>query len=124
MAKVLVVEDNELNMKLFNDLLAILKCESIPTRTGSNALALCRQHMPDLILMDIQLDGISGIDLIREMREDEKLKAIPIVAISAYAMKHEETRILQSGCDQYLSKPMSIEDFFSIVRFYTERERV
>ena len=122
MSKVLVVEDNELNMKLFHDLLSILKCEVIATRSGSNALELCINNMPDLILMDIQLDGISGIDIIREVKSDSKLKNIPVVAISAYAMKNEEVRILQSGCDKYLSKPMSIEDFMATVKYYLNIE--
>jgi two-component system cell cycle response regulator DivK len=120
MPKVLVIEDNLLNMKLFNDLLAILKFEVISTRTGQNAIDLCRSTMPDLILMDIQLDGISGVDLIKEIKNDSELKIIPIIAISAYAMKNEETKILQSGCDKYMSKPISIEDFFSVVKFYTK----
>lgn len=120
MPKVLVIEDNLLNMKLFNDLLAILKFEVISTRTGQNAVDLCRSAMPDLILMDIQLDGISGVDLIKEIKNDSELKIIPIIAISAYAMKNEETKILQSGCDKYMSKPISIEDFFSVVKFYTK----
>jgi two-component system cell cycle response regulator DivK len=121
MPKVLVVEDNALNMKLFNDLLSILKYEIISTRTGSNAMELCRKNMPDLILMDIQLDGISGIDLIKEFKSDDNLRSIPVIAISAYAMKNEESSIMQSGCDKYLSKPMSIEDFFTTVKFYTQK---
>ncbi len=121
MPKVLVVEDNELNMKLFHDLLSLLKCEIIATRTGSNAIALCRSCMPDLILMDIQLDGISGIDLIQEVKADLLLGNIPIIAISAFAMKNEEAKILESGCDRYISKPMSIEHFFASVKYYLDK---
>ena len=121
---VLVVEDNELNMKLFYDLLTLLKCKIITTRTGSNAIDLCRANMPDLILMDIQLDGISGIDLIKKVKTDKTLSKIPVIAVSAYAMKNEELRILQSGCDKYLPKPLSLEDFFSSVKFYLNKAPV
>lgn len=121
MHKVLLVEDNELNMKLFYDLLSIIKCEIIATRSGKNAMELCRLNKPDLILMDIQLDGISGIDLIKEVKSDAALNKIPVVAISAYAMKNEEQKILQSGCDRYISKPVSIEDFFNVVNFYLQK---
>lgn len=118
MAKVLVVEDNELNMKLFHDLLSILKCEVIGSRTGVGAVDFCRKHTPDIILMDIQLDGISGIDLIKEIKADLSLKTIPLIAISAYAMKNEEAKILQSGCDKYLQKPLSIDEFFATIKYY------
>ncbi|MDX1923675.1 MAG: response regulator [Rickettsiaceae bacterium] len=122
MAKILVVEDNDLNMKLFQDLLCLIECEIIGTKTGSNALELCKSSMPDLVLMDIQLDGISGIDLIKEIKSDKDLQDIPVIAISAYAMKNEEAKILQSGCDKYLSKPVSIEDFFSSVKYFLHKE--
>lgn len=124
MPKVLVVEDNELNMKLFYDLLSLLDCEIIATRTGYDAIELCRKNMPDLILMDIQLDGISGIDLIKEIKADNLLNNIPVIAISAYAMKNEEIKILQSGCDKYMQKPLSLEDFYSVVKYYLNKENV
>ncbi|MDX2049927.1 MAG: response regulator [Rickettsiaceae bacterium] len=116
MPKILVVEDNELNMKLFRDLLGLINCDVLGTMTGTDALELCRNHSPDLILMDIQLDGISGIDLIKDIKSDKKMQNIPIIAITAYAMKNEEAKILQSGCDKYLSKPVSIEVFLSAVK--------
>ncbi len=120
MSCVLLVEDNHLNMKLFRDLLSLLDCRVVYTKTGANAVELCRKNNPDLILMDIQLDGISGIDIIKTIRLDVDMKHIPIVAISAYAMKNEEAKILQSGCDKYLSKPLSIDEFFSTVKYYLE----
>ncbi len=124
MSKILVVEDNDLNMKLFEDMLCLMKCQTISTKTGSNALELCKIHVPDLVLMDIQLDGVSGTSLIQEMKSDAALKDIPIIAISAYAMKNEETTILQSGCNMYLSKPVSIDDFFSSVKYFLNKEVV
>ncbi|MDX1916609.1 MAG: response regulator [Rickettsiaceae bacterium] len=122
MAKILVIEDNDLNMKLFEDMLCLLKCEVISTKSGYNAIDLCKQYLPDLVLMDIQLDGISGTDIIRDMKSDKALQDIPIIAISAYAMKHEEMSILQSGCDKYLSKPVAIEEFFSSVQHFLDRD--
>lgn len=122
MAKVLVVEDNKLNMKLFQDLLSILSCEIIATRTGVGAVELCRKNLPDLILMDIQLDGISGIDIIKELKSDLALSIIPVIAISAYVMKHEEIKILQSGCDRYLCKPLALDEFFSTINLFEKKE--
>lgn len=116
MPSVVVVEDNELNLKLFHDLLTILKCKVIATKTGSNALGITRSSKPDLVLMDIQLDGMSGIDLIKQIKSSPDLKDIPIIAVSAFAMKHEEMKIRQSGCDLYLAKPVAIEDFFNAVK--------
>ncbi|NDB83400.1 MAG: response regulator [Alphaproteobacteria bacterium] len=122
MPKILVVEDNALNMKLFEDMVCLLKCDIISTTSGSNALELCIEHLPDLVLMDIQLDGISGTDIIRSIKLDARVKDIPIIAISAYAMKNEEMMILQSGCDKYLSKPLAIEEFFSSVQYFLNRD--
>ena len=122
MPKILVVEDNALNMKLFEDMVCLLKCDIISTTSGANALELCIEHLPDVVLMDIQLDGISGTDIIRSIKLDARVKDIPIIAISAYAMKNEEMMILQSGCDKYLSKPLAIEEFFSSVQYFLNRD--
>lgn len=116
--KVLIVEDNDLNMKLFHDLLSIMKCNVIATSDGTKAVEMIRSVKPDLVLMDIQLGGVSGIDLIKEMKADLVLQHIPVVAVTAYAMSNEEHKIRQSGCDEYLSKPVSIVDFFNVVRMY------
>lgn len=124
MSKVVVIEDNALNLKLFEDLLLLLKCDVVSSKTGKDALELCRRTNPDLILMDIQLDGISGIDIIKNLKADDFLKKIPLIAISAYAMKNEEESILESGCDKYLSKPVSIDVFFSTVKFYLKKENL
>ncbi len=120
MAKtVLIVEDNELNMKLFNDLLRAHGYETVQARNGLDGIELARQHMPDLILMDIQLPEVSGIDVTRWLKEDENLRAIPVVAITAFAMKGDEERIRESGCEAYLSKPISVSKFLDTVRNYT-----
>lgn len=123
MVKVVVVEDNDLNLKLFEDLLNLMNCEISSTNNGHEALNLIKRVVPDLILMDIQLNGISGIDIIRELKETPGLSEIPIIAVSAYAMKHEESSIRKSGCEEYLSKPLSIEDFFAVVKKYITKQK-
>ena len=100
---VLIVEDNELNMKLFNDLLEAHGYRTVQTRDGKEAVPLAREHMPDLILMDIQLPEISGLDVTRWLKDDVDLRAIPVIAITAFAMKGDEERIRLGGCEGYLS---------------------
>jgi two-component system cell cycle response regulator DivK len=119
MAKtVLIVEDNELNMKLFNDLLEASGYRTLQTRNGFEAIDLARKHRPDLILMDIQLPEVSGLDVTRWIKEDDELKAIPIIAVTAFAMKGDEERIRAGGCEAYLSKPISVTKFLETVRHY------
>jgi len=114
--KVLIVEDNELNMKLFHDLLDSQGYETLQTREGLQALALARQHKPDLILMDIQLPEISGLEVTKWLKDDEELSHIPVVAVTAFAMKGDEERIRQGGCEAYISKPISVMHFLDVVR--------
>jgi two-component system, cell cycle response regulator DivK len=114
--KILIVEDNELNMKLFNDLLEAHGYATIKTREGTKVLEIARTHKPDLILMDIQLPEISGLDLIRWVKEAQDLKSIPIIAITAFAMKGDEDRIRATGCEDYISKPISVLGFIETVR--------
>ena len=119
--KVLIVEDNELNMKLFHDLLDAQGYETLQTREGLQALALAREHRPDLILMDIQLPEVSGLEVTKWIKEDDNLRAIPIIAVTAFAMKGDEERIRQSGCEGYLSKPISVGKFIETVQSYLNR---
>ncbi len=117
MAKiVLIVEDNELNMKLFNDLLEARGYRVLQTKSGHEVLALAREHRPDLILMDIQLPEISGLDVTRWLKDDADLRTIPVIAITAFAMKGDEERIRMGGCEGYLSKPISIPKFLDTVQ--------
>jgi two-component system cell cycle response regulator DivK len=119
MAKtVLIVEDNELNMKLFHDLLEANGYATIQTRNGIEAIALARQHHPDLILMDIQLPEVSGLEVTKWLKDDDALRAIPVIAITAFAMKGDEERIREGGCEAYLSKPISVSKFLETVRHY------
>ncbi|EFO29320.1 response regulator receiver protein [Roseibium sp. TrichSKD4] len=115
---VLIVEDNELNMKLFHDLLEAHGYSTLQTRTGIEALDLARQHKPDLILMDIQLPEVSGLEVTKWIKEDEDLASIPVIAVTAFAMKGDEERIRQGGCEAYISKPISVARFLETVRSY------
>ena len=114
--KVLIVEDNELNMKLFNDLLEAHGYATVQTRNGMEALDLVRVHRPDLILMDIQLPEVSGLQVTQWIKDDPGLRHIPVIAITAFAMKGDEEKIRQGGCEAYLSKPISVVKFLETVR--------
>jgi two-component system cell cycle response regulator DivK len=113
---VMIVEDNELNMKLFNDLLEANGYKTIKTDDGMKALDLAREHRPDLILMDIQLPVVSGLEVTKWLKEDDELREIPVIAVTAFAMKGDEERIRQGGCEAYISKPISIGSFIETVK--------
>lgn len=115
---VMIVEDNELNMKLFNDLLEAKGYSTIQTRNGMEALDLAREHKPDLILMDIQLPEVSGLEVTKWLKEDDDLHQIPVVAVTAFAMKGDEERIRQGGCEAYISKPISVAKFLETIKTY------
>ena len=114
--RIMIVEDNELNMKLFRDLLHAHGYETIETRNGFEALELARVHRPHLILMDIQLPEVSGLEVTRWLKDDDTLRQIPVVAVTAFAMKGDEERIRRGGCEAYISKPISIVTFIGTVR--------
>lgn len=113
--RVLIVEDNELNMKLFNDLLEAHGYQTLQTRDGVEALQIAREHRPDLILMDIQLPEVSGLEVTKWIKEDEELRAIPVIAVTAFAMKGDEEKIREGGCEAYIAKPISVMSFLSTV---------
>ncbi|MCF6327259.1 MAG: response regulator [Devosiaceae bacterium] len=115
---VMIVEDNELNMKLFNDLLESQGYLTIQTANGMEALDLARAHHPDLILMDIQLPEVSGLEVTKWLKEDDELRDIPVVAVTAFAMKGDEERILAGGCEGYISKPISVPHFLETIANY------
>ena len=123
--KILVVEDNELNLKLFCDLLRAHGYQAEPVRDGREALAKAREFTPDLIVMDIQMPYISGLELIEQMKADEGLQAIPIMAVTAYAARGDEERIRDAGAEGYVSKPISVMRFVEAVAgLLKEREPV
>lgn len=122
--RILIVEDNDLNLKLFRDLLTAHGYETIETKEGLEAINLTRDERPDLILMDIQLPEISGLDVTRRLKAEPALCDIPIIAVTAFAMKDDEEKILAAGCQAYISKPISITPFLNTVRRFLGEEEV
>ena len=120
--KILIVEDNELNLKLFRDLLGANGYDTFETKEGIEAISLTRQTMPDLIIMDIQLPEISGLDITRKIKADAEIRHIPVIAVTAFAMKDDEDKIMAAGCEAYLSKPIAIDDFLATIRRFLEPE--
>jgi two-component system cell cycle response regulator DivK len=114
--RVLIVEDNELNMKLFNDLLEAHGYQTLLARNGPDALKLAAEKLPDLIIMDIQLPQISGLEVTKALKADEKLAKIPVIAVTAFAMKGDEERIRAGGCEDYIAKPISVAGFLDKVK--------
>ena len=112
---VLIVEDNELNMKLFHDLLEAHGYDTLQTKDGMEALKIARAHRPDLILMDIQLPEVSGLEVTKWIKEDDDLRSIPIIAVTAFAMKGDEEKIREGGCEAYIAKPISVANFLETV---------
>ena len=112
---ILIVEDNELNMKLFHDLLESHGYKTLQTGDGLTALDMATRYMPDLILMDIQLPEISGLEVIRRLKQDSSLRKIPVIAVTAFAMKSDEDMIRKEGCVGYISKPISINGFLQVI---------
>ncbi len=113
---VLIVEDNELNMKLFHDLLEAHGYDILETRDGMEALRIARDMRPDLILMDIQLPEVSGLEVTKWIKEDDNLRSIPVIAVTAFAMKGDEEKIREGGCEAYIAKPISVSHFLETVR--------
>ena len=112
---ILIVEDNDLNMKLFNDLLQAHGYDTLQTKDGREALTLARDHRPDLILMDIQLPEVSGLEITRMLKDDAELRAIPVIAVTAFAMKGDEEKIREGGCEGYIAKPISVASFLQTI---------
>ncbi|MEW6577383.1 response regulator [Sphingorhabdus buctiana] len=117
--KVLIVEDNELNLKLFTDLLRAHQFEVEGVRDGREAFARMRAFVPDLVIMDIQMPHVSGLELIEAMQSEPDLKPIPVLAVTAYAGKGDEERILGAGAKAYLSKPVGMVVFLEAVKAIT-----
>ncbi len=122
--RILIVEDNDLNLKLFRDLLTAHGYETIETKEGREAIRLTKDERPDLILMDIQLPEISGLDVTRQLKADANISSIPIIAVTAFAMKDDEEKILSAGCEAYISKPISIVSFLNTVRRFLGEEEL
>ena len=117
---ILIVEDNELNMKLFHDLLDAHGYRVLEARTGPEALQIVSENRPDLILMDIQLPEVSGLEVTQKIKSNEELVDIPIIAVTAFAMKGDEERIRAGGCEDYIAKPISVSSFLEKVKRYLD----
>lgn len=115
---VLIVEDNELNMKLFQDLLEAHGFKTLQTRDGKQALKMAQEHRPDLIIMDIQLPEVSGLEVTGWIKNDENIKHIPIIAVTAFAMKGDEEKMRKGGCEAYIAKPISVTKFIDTVKSF------
>lgn len=119
---ILIVEDNELNMKLFNDLLEAHGYSTLQAKDGRVVIELTRKNRPDLILMDIQLPEISGLEITKMLKADDDLCDIPVIAVTAFAMKGDEQKIRSGGCDGYIAKPISVANFLQTVSKFLEPE--
>ena len=116
MSKILVVEDNTLNRRLFTDLLKTLNHDILEVTDGVSALKMIETQQPDLVLMDIQLPGLSGLEVTKKIRANKKIPQPKILAVSAFAMKQDAEKVLKSGCDDYISKPISIALFLQKIK--------
>ena len=114
--KILVVEDNEMNMQLFEYLLEESGFEIVKATTGEEALKLATASKPDLILMDIHLPGMDGLSVVRELKANGDMDNVPILALTAHAMRGDKDRFLQAGCDGYISKPIDVKTFIPSIQ--------
>ena len=112
---ILIVEDNDLNMKLLNDLLQAHGYSTLQTMDGRDVIKIAREHNPDLILKDIQLPEISGLEVTKMLKADDDLKSIPVIAVTAFAMKGDEEKIREGGSEGYIAKPISVPTFLDTI---------
>ena len=118
--RILVVEDNEKNMKLFRDVLGARGYRTLEATTGGEAVELATEQAPDLVLMDIQMPGVDGVEALRRLRADERTAGIPVLAVTAQAMQGDRERFLAEGFDGYLSKPVNVRELIGTVRRYCD----
>src|ERR1700730_11496566 len=119
--RILIVEDNKVDVRLLKDILESRGYEILLTGDGVEAIALAFVSLPDLILMDIQLPDISGLEVTRRLRGDKRSRRIPIIAVTAFAMGWHEREALDSGCDAYISKPIALQGFLRTVESFLSR---
>jgi two-component system, cell cycle response regulator DivK len=120
---ILIVEDNELNLKLLNDILEYHGYSILAARLGEEAIQLARRHTLSLIILDMQLPDISGLEAARRLKADEQTRAIPIIAVTAFALQGDEAKVIASGCDAYVPKPLNVAEFVGTVARYTRQAR-
>jgi two-component system cell cycle response regulator DivK len=116
MSTILIVEDNEKNLKLVRDVLQVKGHATLEATTAEDGIRIARERMPDLVLMDIQLPGMNGIDALRELRADTATAAIPVIAVTASVMQQDRNLITDAGFDAYVAKPISLREFLEAVR--------
>lgn len=121
--RILIVEDNLLNMRLLKDLLEAHRYETLTTGDGLQAISLAREQLPDLILMDLQLPDVSGLEVTRRLKADERTNRIPVIAVTAFAMAGDEKKALDSGCDAYVTKPIALDSFLRTVAAFLAPQR-
>jgi two-component system cell cycle response regulator DivK len=121
MTQILIVEDNEKNLKLVRDVLQVKGYSTIEAVTAEDGIVLAGRHKPDLILMDIQLPGMNGIDALKVLRADPATAAIPVIAVTASVMQQDRNLITQAGFDGYIGKPLNLKEFLDAVRAMLER---
>ena len=120
--RVLVVEDNDKNMKLFRDVLQATGYSTLEATTGEQAIELALSQAPALVLMDVQLPGIDGVEALERMRQNERTASIPVLALTAQAMSGDRERFLEAGFDGYLAKPVDVIELMEAVREHCSRE--
>jgi len=118
--RILVVEDNEKNMKLFRDVLSSKGYRTLEATTGGEAVEVATEQAPDLVLMDIQMPDVDGVEALRRLRADERTAAIPVLAVTAQAMQGDRERFLAEGFDGYLSKPVNVRELIGTVRLHCD----
>jgi len=120
---ILIVEDNEKNRKLVRDILQHKGYKTLEAETGEDGVRLAQESHPALVLMDIQLPGMNGIEALGRLRADAKTKKIPVIAVTASAMTHDRAKIMSAGFDGYQSKPINVKEFLVAVREMLDRPR-
>jgi two-component system cell cycle response regulator DivK len=120
--RVLIVEDNEKNMKLFRDVLQATGYRTLEATTGEEAIELSLSQAPALVLMDVQLPGIDGVEALERLRQNERTASIPVLALTAQAMSGDRERFLEAGFDGYLAKPVDVGELLQAVREHCSRE--
>jgi CheY-like chemotaxis protein len=119
--RILVVEDNAKNMKLFRDVLIVTGYRTLEATTGTEAVDMASEHTPDLVLMDVQLPDLDGVQALHRLRADERTATIPVLALTAQAMRGDRERFLAAGFDGYLSKPVDVRELLGTVRELCDR---
>jgi two-component system, cell cycle response regulator DivK len=119
--RILVVEDNEKSMKLFRDVLDASGYQTLEATTGIEAVDMASEHTPDLVLMDIQMPDLDGVQALQRLRADERTAGIPVLALTAQAMQGDRERFLAEGFDGYLSKPVDVRELLGTVREHCDR---